>query len=67
MIVQKTCACQGLHMNYNGASYTFGCSWTMDHNICKFCRSNLVHKFKLVEASAEYEDEEKNKSSSFYV
>ena len=50
---KKTCACQGLDMNYNGASYTFGCSWTMYHNICKFCRSSEVHKFKLADENAE--------------
>jgi len=50
---KKTCACQGFDMNYNGASYTFGCSWTMYHNICKFCRSSEVHKFKLIDESAE--------------
>jgi len=50
---KKTCACQGIDLAFNGASYTFGCSWTMYHNICKFCRSNDVHKFKLTDYSAE--------------
>ena len=50
---KKTCACQGIDLAFNGASYTFGCSWTMYHNICKFCRSSDVHKFKLTDYSAE--------------
>ena len=55
---KKTCACQGMNMDFSGASYTFGCSWTMYHNICKFCRSFDVHKFKLKEDSAEEELED---------
>merc|ERR1719341_490747 len=50
---KKTCACQGLNMDFSGASYTFGCNWTKYHNICKFCRSFDVHKFKLKDDSAE--------------
>ena len=49
----KTCACQGLNIDFSGASYTFGCSWTMYHNTCKFWGSFDVHKFKLKEDSAE--------------
>jgi len=50
---KKTCACQGQNSNFNGASYTFGCSWTMYQNVCKFCRSSDVHKFRLKDGSEE--------------
>ena len=44
---KKTCACQGSNTEYNGASYTFGCSWTMYTNCCKFCKSSDARKFRL--------------------
>jgi len=50
---KKTCACQGLNTGYNGASYTFGCSWTMYSNCCKFCKSTDVRKYRLSDASEE--------------
>ena len=51
---KKTCACQGSNGEYNGASYTYGCSWTMYTNCCKFCRSTSeARKYRLKEVQEE--------------
>ena len=45
----KTCACQGHDSKKEGASYSFGCSWNVYHDTCKFAKNSTgyARKFKL--------------------